>query len=126
MECVLKAKEFSRAKDKGYKKIQEEIAKKISDLQLSQPVLEELVQSHYDENKKIISLEGNLMRAALENKVSREEFLKYYLGNEINPNFESFLNENATWRNFFKKKKKEFSEIRARLVEFSKKIELSV
>ena len=126
LECVLKAKEFSRAKDKGYKKIQEEIAKKISDLQLSQPVLEELVQSHYDENKKIISLEGNLMRAALENKVSREEFLKYYLGNEINPNFESFLSENDKWKNFFKKKKKEFNEIRERLIEFSNKMGLPV
>ena len=126
MECVLKAKEFSRAKDKGYKKIQEEIAKKISNLQLSQTVLEDLVQSHYDENKKIISLEGSLMRAAMENKISREEFLKYYLGNEINPNFESFLSENDKWKNFFKKKKKEFSEIRERLIEFSNKMGIAV
>jgi len=126
LECVLKAKEFSRAKEKGYKKIQEEIAKKISDLQLSQPVLEDLVQSHYDENKKIISLEGSLMRAALENKISREEFIKYYLGNEINPNFESFLSENDKWKNFFKKRKKEFNEIRERLIEFSNKVGLPV
>jgi len=49
-----------------------------------------------------------------------------YLGNEINPNFQSFLNENATWKNFFKKKKKEFTEIRERLIEFSKKIGLPV
>ena len=52
----------------------------------------------------------------MENKISREEFLKYYLGNEINPNFESFLNENATWRNFFNKKKKEIYEIRTKLI----------
>ncbi len=126
LECVLKAKEFSRAKEKGYKKIQEAIAKKINDLQLSQTVLEDLVQSHYDENKKIISLEGSLMRAAIENKISREEFLKYYLGNEINPNFESFLSENDKWKNFFKKKKKEFNEIRERLIEFSNKVGLPV
>jgi len=66
------------------------------------------------------------MRSATENKISRDEFLKYYLGNEINPNFESFLNENSTWRNLFKKKRKEFSEIRERLIEFSKKIELPI
>ena len=126
LECILKSKEFSRSKDKGYKKIQEEIAKKISNLQLSQTVLEDLVQSHYDENKKIISLEGSLMRAAMENKISREEFLKYYLGNEINPNFESFLSENDKWKNFFKKKKKEFSEIRERLIEFSNKMGIAV
>ena len=66
------------------------------------------------------------MRSAMENKISREEFLKYYLGKEINPNFYSFLNENPAWKNFFKKKKKEFDDVRQRLVEFSEKIGLPV
>ena len=48
------------------------------------------------------------MRLVMENKISREEFLKYYLGNEINPNFENFLNENNNWKSFFKKRKKNF------------------
>jgi len=126
LNCALNAQEFSRAKEKNYKKKRDYIIEKIGTLQLNPSVLENLVQLHYEENKKIISLEGVLMRSALENKISRDEFLKYYLGNEINPNFESFLNENITWRNFFKKKKKEFYEIRARLVEFSKKIELPI
>jgi len=121
--CALNAKKISRAKDTGFKKIKNELAKK---LQLNQSVLEELVQDHYVQNKKIISLEGHLMRSAMENKISREEFLKYYLGNEINPNFYSFLNENPTWKNFFKKKKKEFDDVRQRLVEFSEKIGLPV
>ena len=65
--------------------------------------MEELVQSHYKENKKIVSLEGVLLRLAMDNKISREEFLKYYLGNEINPKFESFLKENPVWKSFFQK-----------------------
>ena len=126
LDCALNAKEFSRAREKNYKKTQDYIINKIETLQLNPSVLEELVQLHYQENKKIISLEGILMRSAMENKISRDEFLKYYLGNEINPNFESFLNENSTWKNFFKKKRKEFTEIRTRLVEFSKKIGLPI
>lgn len=126
LDCALNAKEFSRAKEKNYKKIQNYIIEKIETLQLNSSVLEDLVQFHYQENKKIISLEGILLRSAMDNKISRGEFLKYYLGNEINPNFESFLNENDVWRNFFKKKKKEFFEIRARLIEFSKKIGLPI
>jgi len=126
LNCALNAQEISRAKEKNYKRIRDHIVEKIDTLQLNSSVLENLVQIHHEENKKIISLEGILLRSALENKVSRDEFLRYYLGNEINPNFESFLTENTVWRNFFKKKKKEFSEIRARLVEFSKKIELPI
>ncbi len=126
LNFALKGEALSRAKEQGYKQIQNKLIEKIKALQLNPSVLEELVQTHYRENKSIISLEGVLMRSAMENKISRDEFLKYYLGNEINPNFQSFLSENATWKNFFKKKKKEFTEIRDRLVEFSKKIELPI
>ena len=126
LDCSLNAKQFSNAKEKNYQKIQNNIVKKIKTLQLNSSVLEDLVQLHYQENKKIISLEGILLRSAMENKISREEFLKHYIGNEINPNFESFLSENISWKNFFKRKGKEFSEIRARLIEFSKKIGLPI
>ena len=126
LECILNSKELSVSKSKNFKKIQEVLVDNFKNLQLAPNVVEELVQAHYKENKKIVSLEGVLLRLALDNKISREEFLKYYIGNEINPKFESFLKENQTWKAFFKKFKKDFSEIRDRLVEFSKKIELSV
>ena len=126
LNCALNAQDFSRAREKNYQKIQDGIIKKIKTLQLNAVVLENLLEIHHIENKKITSLEGVLMRLVIENKISRNEFLKYYLGNEINPNLESFLNENNNWKNFFKKKKKEFFEIRERLVEFSKKIGLPI
>ena len=126
LECLLASKELSVSKNKNFKKIQEILVDNFKNLQLAPHVVEELVQSHYKENKKIVSLEGVLLRLAVDNKISREEFLKYYLGNEINPKFESFLKENPAWKAFFKKFKKDFAEIRDRLVEFSKKIGLSV
>ena len=126
LECILNSKELSVSKNKNFKKIQEILVDNFKNLQLAPHVVEELVQSHYKENKKIVSLEGVLMRLAIENKISRDEFLKYYIGNEINPKFEIFLKENSAWKSFFKKYKKDFAEIKDRLVEFSKKIGLSV
>jgi RNA polymerase primary sigma factor len=126
LECLLASRELSVSKNKNFKKIQETLVDNFKNLQLAPHVVEELVQSHYKENKKIVSLEGVLLRLAMDNKISREEFLKYYVGNEINPKFETFLKENVTWKAFFKKYKKDFTEIRERLVEFSKKIGLSV
>jgi len=126
LDCALNAKQFSPAKEKGFKKIQNKLVEKGKTLQLNQSILEELVQGHYAESKKIISLEGILMRSAMENKITREEFLKYYIGNEINPNFYSFLSESPVWKTFFKKEKKKFAEIRERLIEISSKIGLPV
>src|SRR5210317_1145667 len=126
LDCILASKELSISKNKNFKKIQSTLVDNFKNLQLAPHVVEELVQAHYKENKKIVSLEGVLLRLALDNKISRDEFLKYYIGNEINPKFEVFLTENPTWKAFFKKFKNDFNEIRERLVEFSEKIGLSV
>ena len=126
LEMILNSKTFSASKEKNYLKIVDQILVQIKSLQLSPSVLEELVQKHYVENKKIISLEGNLLRLALNNKISRDEFVKFYIGNEINPNLKNFLDTNDAWKKFFQKNKEEFKNIRERLVEQSKKFGISV
>ena len=126
LENVLSGKSSSSSKEKNYNLIVTKILENIKSLQLSPSVLEELVQSHYNENKKIISLEGNLLRLAINFKISRQEFLKFYVGNEINPNLKSFLDTNPTWKQFFQKNKDEFKNIRERLIEISNKLGISV
>jgi RNA polymerase primary sigma factor len=126
LNCILNLVNFSTAKEKGYEKIVSDILENIKSLQLSPSVLEDLVQKHYVENKKIISLEGNLLRLAMENKIPRNEFIKFYIGNEINPNLKKFLDTNAVWKQFFSKNKNEFKNIRERLIEISHKLGISV
>ena len=126
LDCVLNSKTFSPAKEKGHDKIVNDILENIKSLQLSPSVLEELVQKHYVENKRIVSLEGNLLRLAIDHKISRNEFIKFYIGNEINPNLKKFLDTNSLWKQFFSKNKNEFKNIRDRLVEISHKLGMSV
>jgi len=126
LDCVLNSQTFSSSKEKGYEKIVNGILENIKSLQLSPSVLEELVQKHYVENKKIISLEGNLLRLAMDQKIPRNEFIKFYIGNEINPNLKKFLDTNTLWKQFFTKNKDEFKNIRERLIEISFKLGMSV
>jgi len=126
LQCILNSQQFSQSKEKNYLKIVDNILENIKSLQLSPSVLEDLVQKHYLENKKIISLEGNLLRLALNNKISRDEFIKFYVGNEINPNLKVFLGTNEVWKKFLQKNKDEFKNTRERLVEISKKLGISV
>ena len=126
LECILNFNKFSQAKEKNYTKIVEQILELIKSLQLSPSVLEELVQKHYIENKKIISLEGNLLRLALDAKISRDEFIKFYVGNEINPKLKNFLDTNEVWKKFFNNNKDKFKNIRERLIEISHKLGISV
>ena len=126
LDCILNSVGFSTAKEKGCEKIISDILENIKSLQLSPSVLEELVQKHYVENKKIVSLEGNLLRLAMDQKIPRNEFIKFYIGNEINPNLKKFLDTNPMWKQFFSKNKDEFKNIRERLIEISHKLGISV
>lgn len=126
LDSILNSKTFSSSKEKNYLNIVEKILVQIKSLQLSPSVLEELVQKHYIENRKIISLEGNLLRLAVNQKISRDEFVKFYIGNEINPNLKTFLDTNDSWKKFFQKNKNEFKNIRERLIEISHKLGISV
>ena len=126
LDCILSSQTFSSSKERGHEKVIGEILENIKSLQLSPSVLEELVQKHYTENKKIVSLESNLLRHAMDHKISRNEFIKFYVGNEINPNLKKFLDTNSIWKAFFAKNKDEFKNIRERLIETSHKLGMSV
>ena len=62
----------------------------------------------------------------MDHKIPRNEFLKFYVGNEINPNIKKFLDTNSMWKQFFSKNKEKFKDIKERLIEFSNKIGMSV
>ena len=49
--------------------------------------------------RKIVYIGSKTPHFLLKNKISRNEFLKYYLGNEINPNLKTFLDTktNTGW-----------------------------
>ena len=71
LNCILNIAEFSKSKEKNCNKIAETILENIKSLQLSPSVLEEMVQKHYEQNKKVVSLEGNLLRLAIGNNIKK-------------------------------------------------------
>ena len=126
LECILQGKKFSDSKKKNYEKIKKEIMVEMLGLQFNQVTQEELVGLNYNENKKAINLDGDLMRAALKYTISRDDFIKYYVGNELNPNFESFLSGDKNWSKFFKNEQKLFKESREKLIKLSREIGISI
>jgi RNA polymerase primary sigma factor len=126
LDCVLKNQAFSDSKSKSYEKVKKEIMEELLKLQLNQVTQEDLVALNYAENKKIISYDGELMRAATKHGISRDDFIKFYVGNELNPNFVKFLSEEKSWLSFFTKEKKLFSSLKEKLTELSHYIGMSI
>ena len=126
LQCILSSQKFSDSKKKNYEKIKKEIMEEMLGLQFNQVTQEDLVALNYNENKKAINLDGDLMRAALKYGISRDDFIKFYVGNELNPNFESFLSGDKNWSKFFKNEQKLFKISREKLTDLSKHIGISI
>ena len=74
---------LTKSQDRRYKKLQEEVVADVKSLSLNGNRIEALVEQLYAINKRLIGLEGRLMRLADSYGVARETFLKEYQGNEL-------------------------------------------
>jgi RNA polymerase primary sigma factor len=79
--------ELSQSQSRRYKKLREEIIEDVKSLSLNQARVEALVEQLYDINKRLISLEGKLMRLAESYRIPRDVFLREYQGEELDPNW---------------------------------------
>src|ERR1700733_9800168 len=87
LETITSGEEMSTRSEKGYEKIREELVEKVGQVQLHNNRIEELVSQLKLLNQRLTTLEGQLMRMAESCKVNREDFLKHYRGQELDPNW---------------------------------------
>ena len=85
IQFQLKRLSLSPAQERKYKKLKSEIIGEVESLRLNQARIDTLVEQLYDINKRLIGYEGRLMRLAESHGVVREDFLKNYLGSELDP-----------------------------------------
>src|SRR5437773_23421 len=85
IQSQLKSLSLSPAQERKYKKLQKEIISEVKSLRLRQARIDSLVEQLYDINKRLVGYEGRLLRLAESHGVSRDEFLKSYLGSELDP-----------------------------------------
>jgi RNA polymerase primary sigma factor len=67
-------------------------------------------------NQRLMAMEGQLMRLAEAHKVKREDFVREYRGNELDPNWLERVGAlNKAWKAFAGRHEREVSEIRGRI-----------
>jgi RNA polymerase primary sigma factor len=86
----------------------------VKSLSLNASRIESLVEQLYDINKRLVKLEGRLLRLAESYGVKREKFLESYYGQEVNPAWETGLAgfEGKGWAEFAKREADTIREIR--------------
>ncbi len=89
-------------KDAGrYQGLQNTIIEELKKLKLNNARIESLVEQLYAINRKLVSLEGRLMRLADANGVSRLHFLDAYQGQELTPGWcDAVRGRSKVWTHF--------------------------
>jgi RNA polymerase primary sigma factor len=111
----LKSSSLSPAQERKYKKLKDEIITEVKSLRLNQARIDSLVEQLYDINKRLVSNEGRLMRLAESYGVARDEFLRAYMGSELDPRWLNRISKLSAkgWKNFVAKDKDRIKEIRS-------------
>ncbi len=87
VEAHLSSEELSTSQDRRFKKLKNETVDLVKSLRLNNARIEALVEQMYSINKRLVMLESRLMRLAEAHGVGREDFLKEYENEELDPNW---------------------------------------
>ncbi len=114
VEAALKHQELTAAHEKRYLKLHEELIALVNAVHLNNNRIEALVDQLYGINRRLIGLEGRLLRLAESRRVPRLEFLKHYQGHETDPRWVSRVRrlKGKGWAEFATKERDEIKTIR--------------
>jgi RNA polymerase primary sigma factor len=113
VEMQVASEQFNRQQQKAYDKLRDEIIKDVKSLSLNNNRIESLVEQLYGINKKLVALEGRLMRLADSYGVPRQQFIDEYFGNELDQGWiERMSGASKKWGQFIKHEKRQIDAIR--------------
>ncbi|MCK9908380.1 RNA polymerase sigma factor RpoD [Microbacteriaceae bacterium K1510] len=105
---------LSPTQERKYRKLKEEIIGHVKSLRLNQARIDSLVEQLYDINKRLVTNEGRLMRLGESYGVAREDFLRNYMGSELDPRWLNRVSKLSAkgWKNFVAQEKERIKDIR--------------
>ncbi len=119
---------ISRAQERRYEKLKTEMLELMTHIHLNNNVIEALTDQLYGTNRRLIGLEGRLLRLAETYGVKRESFLKHYGDNELDPNWLRRVRrlKERGWAEFTKAESPQIREIRRQIADVSELTQLPV
>ena len=128
IEEHLKGDDLTSSQSRRFKKLQKDIVERVRSVRLNNQRIEALVEQLYDINRRLMALEGKLVRLADSYGVNRQEFLSDYIGAELDPEwFERVSKKTGKgWQNFVKRGENQVLNIRDEIGELATETGLTV
>ncbi|ALJ07875.1 RNA polymerase sigma factor RpoD [Brevundimonas sp. DS20] len=114
VQARLKGETLSAKDEKTYQTLTTTISDRLKTMKLNNNRIEALVEQLYAINKRLIGLEGRLLRLADSYGISRPEFLKAYFGSELDPTWtDRIKDQGVRWTKFSENEASQIATIRA-------------
>ena len=112
--------DYPAAKEKKYEDLREQLTAEVESVQFHATKIEFLVDNLYAFNRRLTTLGGQMLRLAERHKVKRIDFLKAYIGNELD---DQWLKDNAKkdkkWAAFAENEADAVERIRAEIADIA-------
>ena len=112
--AIIAGKSVSASVEKKYLQVKKELVELMSSIHLNAVRIEQLVEQLNGLNKRLMGLEGKLLRYAMSCKIKREDFLEVYQKSELDPKWVENVAKKSDkhWKNFVEKYGLEIAELR--------------
>ncbi len=125
LACVKSAKPVPAATEKKFEKIKQELVSLMEGIQLNPVRIEKLVDQLNEYNKRLMTLEGKMLRMAVSCRIKREDFLEAYKTSEFDSNWIQKTTGKA-WKTFTEKYAKEIAEIQSAVAAMAEEIGMPI
>ena len=128
VEAILAGKTVSSSVEKKYLQVKKELVELMSSIHLNATRIEQLVEQLNGLNKRLMGLEGKLLRYALSCKIKREDFLEVYQKSELDPNWIENISHKSDkhWKNFVEKYGTEIADLRDNVAKMAQECGLPI
>ena len=128
VEAILAGKCITSAVEKKYLQVKRELVELMSSIHLNASRIEQLVEQLNGLNKRLMGLEGKLLRYALSCKIKREDFLAVYQKSELDPKWIENIAKKTDkhWKNFVEKYGTEIAELRESVAQMAQECGLPI
>jgi RNA polymerase primary sigma factor len=114
--------------EKKYEVLRKKMVEAMENVRLNPGRHQQLIDQLYELNRKLMQLEGKLLRLAESCKVSRTEFLENYFNYELDPTWLDRMGKRSTkgWKDFVRRKGPDATLVRAEVAEISSATGLAI
>jgi RNA polymerase primary sigma factor len=110
---------FSAKAESKYQKLRSEIVELVNELHLHNNRIEALIDQLYGINRRIMSIDSNMVKLADQARINRREFIEEYRGYELDPTWLERMSEKAGrgWKAFIERSTSRVEELRSEMAQ---------